>query len=66
MIESARDPEEAWRIMESYFDRETRMLDLSVEEILGELLMTPRHWPTTVGSYWLSAMPCSWGDCPTS
>ncbi len=35
MIESARDPEEAWRMMESYFDRETRMLDRSIEEILG-------------------------------
>jgi hypothetical protein len=35
MIEPARDPEEAWRKMESYFDRETRMLDRSIEEILG-------------------------------
>ncbi len=29
------DPEEAWRIMESYFNRETRMLDRSIEEILS-------------------------------
>jgi hypothetical protein len=35
MIEPARDPEEAWRIMESYFNRETRMLDRSIEEILS-------------------------------
>jgi hypothetical protein len=35
MIEPARDPEEAWRIMESYFNRETRMLDQSIEEILS-------------------------------
>ncbi len=35
MIEPARDPEEAWQIMESYFNRETRMLDRSIDEILG-------------------------------
>jgi hypothetical protein len=35
MIEPARDPEEAWRILESYFNRETRALDQSIEEILG-------------------------------
>jgi hypothetical protein len=35
MIEPARDPEEAWRIMESYFNRETRILDRSIDEILG-------------------------------
>ncbi len=35
MIEPARDQEEAWRIMESYFNRETRMLDSSIDEILG-------------------------------
>ena len=31
MIEPARDPEEAWRIMEAYFNRETRMLDSSID-----------------------------------
>jgi hypothetical protein len=35
MIEPARNPEEAWRILESYFNRETRMLDESIEEILS-------------------------------
>jgi hypothetical protein len=35
MIEPARDPEEAWRILESYFNRETRALDRSIEEILS-------------------------------
>jgi hypothetical protein len=35
MIESARDPEEAWRIMESYFNRETRTLDRSIDDILS-------------------------------
>jgi hypothetical protein len=30
MIEPARDPEEVWQIMESYFNRETRMLDQSI------------------------------------
>jgi hypothetical protein len=35
MIESARDPEEAWWIIESYFNRETRTLDRSIDEILG-------------------------------
>jgi hypothetical protein len=35
MIEPARDPEEAWRILESHFSRETRTLDRSIEEILG-------------------------------
>jgi hypothetical protein len=35
MIEPARNPEEAWRILESYFDRETRMLDRFIEEILS-------------------------------
>jgi hypothetical protein len=35
MIEPARNPEEAWRMLESYFNRETRMLDESIEEILS-------------------------------
>jgi hypothetical protein len=35
MIEPARDPEEAWRIMESYFDRETRILDELITDILS-------------------------------
>ncbi|MFN9939648.1 MAG: hypothetical protein ACK56I_09250, partial [bacterium] len=35
MIEPARNPEEAWRMLESYFKRETRMLDESIEEILS-------------------------------
>jgi hypothetical protein len=35
MIESARDPEEAWGIMESYFNRETRTLDRSIDDILS-------------------------------
>jgi hypothetical protein len=35
MIEPARDPEEAWRIMESYFNRETRTLDRSIDDILS-------------------------------
>jgi hypothetical protein len=34
MIEPAREPEEAWRILESYFNKETRALDQSIEEIL--------------------------------
>jgi hypothetical protein len=35
MIEPARDPEEAWRIMESYFSRETRILDELIADILS-------------------------------
>jgi hypothetical protein len=35
MIEAARNPEEAWRMLKSYFDRETGMLDRSIEEILS-------------------------------
>ncbi len=35
MIEPARDPEEAWQIMESYFNRETRILDELMEDILS-------------------------------
>ncbi len=35
MIEPARDPEKAWRIMESYFNRETRILDELMEDILS-------------------------------
>jgi hypothetical protein len=35
MIESARDPEEAWRIMESYFIRETWTLDRSIDDMLS-------------------------------
>ncbi len=35
MIEPARDPEEAWRIMESYFNRETRILDELIADILS-------------------------------
>jgi hypothetical protein len=35
MIEPARDPEEAWRIMKSYFNRETRILDELIADILS-------------------------------
>jgi hypothetical protein len=35
MIEPACDPEEAWRIMESYFNRETRILDELINDILS-------------------------------
>jgi hypothetical protein len=35
MIKLARDPEEAWRIMESYFSRETRILDELIADILS-------------------------------
>jgi hypothetical protein len=35
MIEPARDPEEAWRILESHFNRETKALEQSIEAILG-------------------------------
>ncbi len=35
MIEPARDPGEAWRILESYFDRQTRILDELVSDILS-------------------------------
>ncbi len=35
MIEPARDLEEAWRIMESYFNRETRILDELIDDILS-------------------------------
>ncbi len=35
MIEPARDPGEAWRILESYFDRQTRVLDELISDILS-------------------------------
>jgi hypothetical protein len=35
MIEPARDPEVAWRIMESYFNRETCILDELIADILS-------------------------------
>jgi hypothetical protein len=35
MIELARDPGEAWQIMESYFNRETRILDELISDILS-------------------------------
>ncbi len=35
MIEPARDPGEAWQIMESYFNRETRILDELISDILS-------------------------------
>ncbi len=35
MIEPARDPEETWQIMESYFNRETCILDELIADILS-------------------------------
>ena len=35
MIEPARDPGEAWRILEAYFDRQTRILDELISDILS-------------------------------
>ncbi len=35
MIEPARDPGEAWRILESYFGRQTRALDELISDILS-------------------------------
>ncbi len=35
MIEPACDPGEAWRILESYFDRQTRILDELISDILS-------------------------------
>jgi hypothetical protein len=35
MIELARDPGEAWRILESYFSRQTRILDELISDILS-------------------------------
>jgi hypothetical protein len=35
MIETARDPGEAWQIMESYFNRQTRILDELISDILS-------------------------------
>jgi hypothetical protein len=35
MIKPARDPGEAWQIMESYFNRETRILDELITDILS-------------------------------
>ncbi len=35
MIEPARDPGEAWRILESYFNRQTRILDELISDILS-------------------------------
>ncbi len=35
MIESARDPGEAWRILESYFSRQTRIIDELISDILS-------------------------------
>ena len=35
MIEPARDPGEAWGILESYFDRQTRILDELISDILS-------------------------------
>jgi hypothetical protein len=34
-IEPARDPGEAWRILEAYFDRQTRILDELISDILS-------------------------------
>jgi hypothetical protein len=38
MIEPARDPGEAWRILESHFSRQTRIID----ELISELLSSER------------------------
>jgi hypothetical protein len=35
MVEPARDPEEAWRILEAYFARQTRALDELISDILS-------------------------------
>ena len=35
MIEPARDPGEAWQILEAYFNRQTRILDEPISDILS-------------------------------
>ncbi len=49
MIEPARDSEEAWRIMESYFNREMRILDELIDDILSHERMV--NDPQTLAHY---------------
>ncbi len=68
VIEPARDPMEAWRLLESHFGRQTAIID----DLISQLLSTARVvndaqiLPHYSRIRWRSGRPRNWGGCRIS
>ncbi len=67
MLEPARDPGEAWRILESTSvgRRGSSMSSYLKSWAMRGWSMIPKPWLITAGSWWLFEKPRKWGGCRT-